>query len=150
MALLDGVNLTPRRLLAEMLSQFGVPTASHQVEQLLQMLNRFVPRQTREAHAPILFIDNADGASTSALRLLDWLAALVARRDYALRIVLTGKENLSAHVENDSMRSLARHHPATYSINPLTKQETMIYLRTRFIAAGGERSEKVFPVGVCE
>ena len=48
------------------------------------------------------------------------------------------------------MRSLTRRHPATYSLNPLTVQETVIYLRTRLIAAGGERSEKVFPVQICQ
>jgi len=57
---------------------------------------------------------------------------------------------LSALVGQKSMRSLSRRHPAAYSLNPLTPQETMIYLRTRLIAAGGERSEKVFPINVCE
>jgi hypothetical protein len=47
------------------------------------------------------------------------------------------------------MRSFTRRHPAAYSLNPLTTQETMIYLRTRLIAAGGERSEKVFTIDVC-
>ncbi len=95
-------------------------------------------------------IDNADRATPSALRLLNWLAALDARGTYALRIVLTGKGRLAALLRNDSMRSLTRRHPATYSLNPLTPQEVMVYLRTRLIAAGGERSEKVFPLEVCE
>jgi hypothetical protein len=47
------------------------------------------------------------------------------------------------------MRNLVRRHPATYTLNPLSEQETMIYLRTRLIAAGGERSEKVFPFDIC-
>lgn len=83
------------------------------------------------------------------MRLLNWLAALDVQDRYALRIVLTGKERLSALVRNDSMRNLARRNPATYTLNPLTEQETMIYLRTRLIAAGGEHSEKIFPVEVC-
>jgi type II secretory pathway predicted ATPase ExeA len=148
-ALVDGANLTPRRLVNGMLSQFGVKSASQHDEQLLQTLNNFVTQQTRGERAPVLIVDNADRATSSALRLLNWVAALDARGNYALRIVLTGKEDLSALLRNDSMRSLARRNPATYSLNPLTAQETMIYLRTRLIAAGGERSEKVFPVDVC-
>ena len=148
-ALLDGAHLTPRQLLTGMLSQFGVRTVAQDDEQLLQMLNTFLTEQTRTANVPLLFIDNADRATSSALRLLNWVAALDARGIYALRIVLTGKEKLSALVRNNSMRSLARRHPAAYSLNPLTSQETMIYLRTRLIAAGGERSEKVFTVDVC-
>ena len=149
-ALIDGTRLTPRQLLNGMLSQFDVRTASQDDEQLLQTLNRFLTEQTRKAKAPVLMVDNADRATSSTLRLLNWLAALDVRGNYALRIVLTGKEQLSALVRQKSMRNLARRHPAAYSLNPLTPQETMIYLRTRLIAAGGERSEKVFPIDVCE
>ena len=149
-ALLDGAHLTPRKLLASMLSQFDVPTASPQDDQRLQELNKFLTQQTRSGRTPVLIIDNADRATPSALRLLNWLAALDARGDYALRIVLTGKDRLASLLQDDSMRSLARRHPATYSLNPLTTEESMTYLRTRLIAAGGERSEKVFPINVCE
>jgi len=149
-ALVDGTRLTPRQLLTGMLSQFGVRTATQDDEQLLQMLNNFVTQQARTAKAPVLIIDNADRATSSALRLLNWVAALDALGSFALRIVLTGKERLPALLQNNSMRSLARRHAAAYSLNPLTAHETMIYLRTRLIAAGGERSEKVFSVDVCE
>ena len=149
-ALVDGAHLTPRRLITDMLSQFDVQTVSQHDEQLLQAVNNFVTQQTRTARAPVLIVDNADRATSSALRLLNWLAALDSRGNYALRIVLTGKARLSALLRHASMRSLARRHPATYSLNPLTARETMIYLRTRLIAAGGERVEKVFSIDVCD
>jgi len=149
-ALVDGVHLAPRRLVTSMLAQFGVNTVSEHDEQLLEQLNHFVTQQTRTARPPVLFVDNADRATPSALRLLNWLAALESHGDFALRIVLTGKARLSTLMRNDSMRNLARRHPAVYSLNPMTAQETMIYLRTRLIAAGGERSEKVFPIEACE
>jgi len=149
-ALLDGIHLTPRKLLASMLSQYGVPTTSQFDDQLLQELNKYLKQQTGSGRVPVLMIDNADRATPSALRLLNWLAALDTRGTYSLRIVLTGKERLSTLLRDDSMRGLARRHPATYSLNPLTAQEAMIYLRTRLIAAGGERSEKIFPVKTCE
>jgi len=133
-----------------MLSQYGVPESSQYDDQLLQDLNKFLKQQMRSGRAPVLMIDNADRATPSALRLLNWLAALDTRGDYSLRMVLTGKERLLTLLRDDSMRGLARRHPATYSLNPLTTQETVIYLRTRLIAAGGERSEKVFPIKTCE
>ncbi len=149
-ALVEGMHLRPRRLLTDMLAQFGVETANDHDEQLLHKLNNFVTEQARFARPPVLIIDNADLATSSALRLLNWLAALDSRGNYALRIVLTGKEGLSSLPRQDGMRSLARRHPALYSLNPLTEQETMVYLRTRLIAAGGEHGEKVFPMDVCE
>ena len=149
-ALLDGAHLTPRTLMHGMLSQFGIDTVSQHDEILLQQLNSYMTQQTRAGHAPILIIDNADRASTSTLRLLDWLSSLDAGSDVALRIVMTGKASMSTLLQQDSMRCLARRRPATYTLNPLSAQETMIYLRTRFIAAGGEHSDRVFPVDVCE
>jgi len=149
-ALVDGANLSPRRLVTDMLSQFGVQTTSQPDEQLLQQLSNFVTGETRSAQAPVLIVDNADRVTSSALRLLNWLAALDVGATYALRIVLTGKDRLSTLLQDDSTRSLARRNPAAYTLNPLTAQETMIYLRTRLIAAGGERSETVFPIEVCD
>jgi hypothetical protein len=99
---------------------------------------------------PVLMIDNADLVPSSSLLLLNWLAALEVGGSFALRIVLAGKEQLKSHVRQDGMRSLTRRNPATYTLNPMTAHETMIYLRTRLIAAGGERSEKIFPVDVCD
>jgi type II secretory pathway predicted ATPase ExeA len=149
-AMFDGAHLTPRQLLGGMLSQFDVPFTTQQDDQLLQMLNKFLSQQTRNGRPPILMIDNAERATPSALRLLNWLAALDTRGNYALRIVLTGKSRLASLLRNDSMRGLARRHPAIYSLNPLTTHEATIYLRTRLIAAGGERSEKIFPIEMCE
>ena len=149
-ALIEGIHLTPRRLLTNMLSQFGVHTVSEDDDQLLHKLNHFVTQETRFARPPVLIVDNADHATSSALRLLNWLAALDTRGNYSLRIVLTGQERLSLLPRQDGMRSIARRHPATYTLNPLTERETMIYLRTRLIAAGGDRVEKVFPMDVCD
>jgi len=149
-ALVDGTYLKPRKLLVSTLAQFGIASTSQQDDQLLLELNKFLSQQTQSKRAPVLIVDDADRATPSALRLLNWLAALDVRGDYTLRIVLTGKGRLSALLRDDSMRSLARRRPATYSLNPLTSRETIIYLRTRLIAAGGERSEKIFPVSVCE
>ena len=149
-AFVDGKHLSPRRLITEMLAQFGVGTTVADDDQLLlQQLNNFLSQQTRGGHVPVLFVDDADRASSSALRLLNWLAALESRGNFALRIVLTGKQRLAGILRDDGMRSLARRRPATYTLNPLSERETMIYLRTRLIAAGGERSEKVFPIDIC-
>lgn len=149
-ALLDGTHLTPRNLMNGMLTQYGIETVSQHDDHLLQQLNSYMTQQTRDGHAPVLIIDNADRASTSTLRLLDWLSSLDAGSDVALRIVMTGRGSMSGLLQQDSMRCLARRRPATYTLNPLSVQETMIYLRTRLIAAGGKRSEKVFPAQICE
>ena len=149
-ALVEGTRLRPRRLLTSMLSQYGVRFDADDDDQLLHKLNNFVTHETRFSRAPILIVDNADYAPPSTLRLLNWLAALEARGNYALRIVLTGQEGLSALPRRDGMRNLARRHPMIYTLNPLTERETRIYLRTRLIASGAARIEEVFSMEVCD
>src|SRR5210317_1717067 len=149
-AFVDGVHLAPRRLLSDLRTQFDLPTSIGEDDQLLQSLSNFLAQQARCGVSPILIVDNADRASASALRLLNWLAALDVRGKYSLRIVLTGKERLAGMLLDNSMSNFSRRNPSTYSLNPLTAPETMIYLRTKLIAAGGERAEKSFPVAVCE
>ena len=149
-ALLDGEKLTPTRLINGMVTQFGVHADSSDDQFRLQQVSNFLSRQTRSGKPPLLIIDNADRASPSALRQLNWLAALDESGKYSLRIILTGKGRFTNLLRHDGMRNLARRHPATYSLNPMTKRETIIYLRTRLIAAGCERARKVFPVDVCD
>jgi len=149
-ALVDAAQLTPRQLLTRMMSQFDLDCSDRQDERLLQQLSHFASQQTRLSRAPLLIVDNADLASSSVLRLLNWFAALEVRGNFALRLMLTGGDTLAGLLRSDGMRSIVRRHPPLYSMNPLTAQEAMIYLRTRHIAAGGERSEKVFTIAVCE
>jgi len=149
-AMFDGTHLSPRQLLSGMLSQFRIEFGAEHDEELLQQLNGFLTSETRSGRTPVLMIDNVERATPSAWRLLNWLAALDSRGIFALRIILSSKDSMAALLRDETMRSLTRRHPATYSLNPLTVQETVIYLRTRLIAAGGERSEKVFPVPICQ
>jgi len=133
-----------------MLAQFGVAVPTQADDQvLLQQVSSFVTQQSREGNSPVLIVDDVDKATSSALRLLNWLAALDRRGKFSLRIVLSGQDGLNEIIHDDGMRNFARRHPAIYSLNPLNKQETMIYVRTRWIAAGGERSELVFPIDIC-
>lgn len=148
-ALVTGANLSPRELLRSMLTQFGVETGTEQEDLLLQLVNEFASRQTRHGSSPVLIIDDADRAMPSALRLVNWLAALETQGKYSLRIVLTGRERLSKLARNDSLRRLAHRHPLVYTLNPLTPRETVTYLHTRLIAAGGDRCDRVFPIDVC-
>jgi type II secretory pathway predicted ATPase ExeA len=149
-ALLDGDQLTPRDLTAGMLTQFDVQTVSDRDDSLLPALSGFLAQQTEEGPPPIVILDNADRATPSALRLLNWFAALDVRGKYSLRIILTARDRLATLLKNDALRNLARRKPTIFSLNPLTSRESVIYLRARLIAAGGTQSEKTFSLDVCE
>jgi len=149
-ALFDGLGLTPRRLTSGMLSQFDIRVPSDRNEEQLQAVGAFLSEHTKNGRTPILILDDADRIPNSTLPLLNWLAALEVRGTFALRIILTGKHQVSTMLKQDALRNLARRNPRTFSLNPLTSQEAVHYLRTRFIAAGGTDSEKVFSIKACE
>ena len=148
-ALISGTRLTPRQLVSGMLSQFGVDKVPQQDEQILQAASRYLTRRFANSKTPVLFVDDFDRASESTQRMLNWLAALDCSGNSALRIVLSGKERLAALARQPLMRDLGRRSPGTYSLNPLSEKETAIYLRTRLLAAGVDRGDKVFPLETC-
>jgi hypothetical protein len=48
------------------------------------------------------------------------------------------------------MRHFERRHPTVFKMNPLSKRETVIYLRTKLISAGCESAEDVLSLNICE
>lgn len=148
-AMLDGVHLSPRQLITGMLSQFGVEMLPNYEEQTLPVVNKFLTWQTRDKRAPVLIVDNVDRTSESTRRMLNWLAALEVQDRHALRIILTGSDRLAMLIRDDSLRNVARRHPAIFSLNPLTRQEAAIYLRTRLIAAGTDDADALLPLDAC-
>jgi type II secretory pathway predicted ATPase ExeA len=149
-AVFDGANLASQPHVSNVLPQFGINVEGGKDDQLLQTLNAFVTQQAGSGTAPVLIVDNADRLEPSALSLLNWLAALDVRGRWAIRFVLTGTERLTELVADYSMRHFERRHPAVFNMNPLSRRETVIYLRTKFIVAGGANAEDVLSLDVCE
>jgi general secretion pathway protein A len=149
-AVFDGAISASKPHVSDVLSQFGFDDLAEKDDKLLQTLSAYVTQQAASGQAPVLIIDNADRLEPSALSLLNWLAALDARGRWAIRFVLTGKERLADLVADYSMRHFERRHPAVFNMNPLSKREAVIYLRTKFIVAGGENAEEVLSLDVCE
>ena len=149
-AFIDGRELAPARLVGSMLKQFGVEADTLYEERQLRALSAFLADATEQSFPPLLVIDDADRATQSALRLVNWLAALEQHGRFSLRLVLSGTERMARLAEQDSMRNLARRHPATYSLNPFGAMESMIYLRTRYKVSGATDGEELFPADVCD
>lgn len=149
-ALIDGTDIRPRELLAEMLAQYGYHTGLESTAELLQMVNVFAAQQTRSVQSPILIVDNVEHMYPSALRVLDMLANLKVQHRFALRILLTGHEGLSALVASEDILNIAKRNVGIFTIGPLSKRETMQYLHSRLKACGVQQPDDLFPVAACE
>ncbi|MDH3374986.1 MAG: FHA domain-containing protein [Gammaproteobacteria bacterium] len=149
-ARIDGTDARPRGLLVEMLAQFGYNTDLESPGELLQMVTVFAMQQTRSMQPPILIIDNVEHMYPSALRTLDALAELKVKHRFALRILVTGDEGLSALIASENLQNIAQRHFGIFSIGPLSERETQQYLYARLTACGLQQPDSVFTVSTCE
>jgi type II secretory pathway predicted ATPase ExeA len=149
-AVFDGADLALQLDARHILSQFGIDVVDEKDEWMLQTLDSYLIQQVGPGTTPVLIVDNADRLDPSVLSLLNWLADLNVRGRWALRFVLTGKEHLAELVTDFSMRYFERRHPTYFEMNPLSKPEAVIYLRTKLISAGCENAEDMLPLNTCE
>lgn len=149
-AFVDGKQLKPRLLLTRVLAQYGLANEAAPDDVLLKSVTDFAMQQARTWQAPVLIIDNVDRMYPSTLRVLNTLASVSIQGRFALRVVLTGDKGMQKLVESNGMTSFIQRDPVTFSLQPLTAKETMIYLHARLQAAGSERADTIFPFDVCD
>ena len=149
-ALIDGTDIRPQGLLAGMLSQYGYDMGLDSSSELLQMVKVFAMQQAGSGQPPLLIVDNIEHMYPSALRTLDALAMLTVQHRCAIRILLTGNENLSSLIGSESMPGIAKRQVGIFTIGPLSDQETVLYLHARLAACGVQQPDTLFPVAACE
>jgi type II secretory pathway predicted ATPase ExeA len=149
-ALVDGSRIKPRELLSRILVQFGYDTGLESTDELLKMVDVFAMQQTRSIQPPVLIVDNADRMFPSALRTLSMLARIEVQQRFAMRIILTGSEGLTALIQSDGMKNVAKRNVGVFMMGPLSLREALIYLHERLAACGVNNADTVFPVDVCD
>ena len=150
LAFISGRHIKPRALLTKVLGQFGFETGAEADDELLKALSEFAIQQTRSWQPPVVIVDDADRMYPSTLRILNNLAALSTGGRFALRLALSGDKGLQSLSQSNGMTSLIQRSPQTFSLQPLTSKETMIYLHARMQAAGSGRADTIFPFDVCD
>ena len=94
-ALVDGAQLKPRRLLTSMLLQYGLESHAEPDDELLRMIEDFACQQVCSYKPPVLVVDNVEQMFPKTLRVLNALAALDEQGQFALRIVSESPDMLS-------------------------------------------------------
>ena len=148
-AMLDGTDLRPRRMLSGILAEYGYNTGLQSTDELCQMVTVFAAQQAQSVQPPILIIDNFEHMYPSSLRILNSLAALKAKHKFAIRILLTGNDGLSELIGSKNLANIAERYVGTFMIGPMTARETMLYLHARLTARGIQQPYKMFPAELC-
>jgi type II secretory pathway predicted ATPase ExeA len=141
-ALVDGTRLKPREFLTLALTQFGYRTELESTDELLKMVNVFAMQQTRNSEPPVLIIDNADRMFPSALKTLNALAGLEVQGRFVLRILLTGRSQRTLGISGRKVLS--------FELQPMTSNESLVYLQSRLRACGVVHPDTVMPIDVAD
>ncbi len=147
---IDGAGESTHDFLIKILGQFGYPVGDDSIESLLRMTNVFAVRRACMGEPPVIVIDNADRMKSDALRILNTLAALIAQDRFALRLILTGGDDLGILVKHGSMDNLARRCSGTFTLQPMSARETRVYLHAALEACGEVNADDLLPLDVCD
>ncbi len=149
-AVVDGAGLDTTALLRAALSQFGYELEFSSVNELLNMLKVFVRQQTASGQPPLLIIENTHAMNPSALRVLCELTVLRVRQHFALRLVLASDQSMRKIVDAPAMNGISKRLTGTFTVGPLSQDETTDYLYAKMRAGGCFDPENVLPDDVCD
>ena len=134
--LLDGRELDPQQFLSKTLQQLGCQPVGSTDDELIKEISAIVREQAHSWQPPVLIVDNVERMYPSTLGIINKLAALEVDDRYALRIIFAGTRALQNLVESEGMIDVAQRNPGSFTMEPLSAKETMIYLHARLKAAG--------------
>jgi type II secretory pathway predicted ATPase ExeA len=149
-AIVDGTRLKPRKLLAQILTEYEYEPGDEPNEGFLAAIEEFAAEQAGSGQHPVLIIDNVDRMYPAALRILNTIAGLSVEGHAAIRIMMTSQHGVQTLTKSNCMATIAEREPAAHVLEPLSSKETVIYLHARLQAAGSNSADTVFPFDVCD
>jgi general secretion pathway protein A len=135
--------LTVPELLQTICAEFGVdvpppePGASG-VKVPIDALNAFLLRAHAEGRSAVLIIDEAQALAPAVLEQLRLLTNLETAERKLLQIILIGQPELREMLRRPDLEQLAQRVIARYHLGPLSRDETLSYMRHRLAVAGAQ------------
>ncbi len=140
--------VTPAEFLLTICEELGVgvePAARDSLKDLVDALNRRLLAAHAEGRRVILIVDEAQNLSAEVLEQVRLLTNLETPTQKLLQILLIGQPELRTLLERNDLRQLAQRVTGRYHLKPLSREETMGYVRHRLRVAGS--SSEIFTVG---
>ncbi len=111
----------------------------------LEMLNAFLLAQVPLGHDVVLLIDEAQDLSAELLEQVRLLSNLETDRQKLLQIVLIGQPELKRMLDDPRLRQLRQRITVRYHLEPLSREETELYIYYRMQVAGGNGRPTLSP-----
>lgn len=136
------------QLFAMINDDFGLCVQGKDKVTLLRELNEFLIDQFMEGNQPVLIIDEAQNLAYELLEELRMLSNLETDNAKLLQIILVGQPELRATLASPSLVQLRQRININCHLQPLTRQETELYILHRLEMAGDRNAVTFTPAAV--
>lgn len=136
-AYLSNTKLAFDDMLRMMLADLGVVSPSRERVEMLAALNDLLRNCAERGETVALIIDEAQNLSDETFEHLRLLSNFETFQTKLLQIVLVGQPELEAKLQRPSLRQIEERIAVRCRIDPLSRRESLAYLRYRLQRAGG-------------
>jgi general secretion pathway protein A len=130
--------LTPAEFLELALLDFGVTHVPASKAQRLWLLRNLLLKAREQGRISALIIDEAHKLSREVLEEIRLLGNFEESDEKFLQIVLIGQNELDEILNREDLRQLKQRIAVRLSIGPLASPEVGLYIRHRWLRAGGD------------
>jgi general secretion pathway protein A len=131
--------VTPVEFLLTICEELGIAIEAadrDSVKQMVDALNRRLLAAHAEGRRIIVIVDEAQNLSADTLEQVRLLTNLETPTQKLLQIILIGQPELRDLLNRNDLRQLAQRITGRYHLNPLSREETLGYVRHRLRVAG--------------
>jgi general secretion pathway protein A len=133
--------LNPRLSFSELVRmiyhELGIPCDRSDVFEMLNDLHHLLIEEYKEGRNVVLLIDEAQNLPVDTLENLRMLSNLETSKDKLIQILLVGQPELERLLNLVQLRQLKQRIAVRCRILPLSRRESLEYIKFRFAKAGG-------------
>jgi general secretion pathway protein A len=138
-ALILNPQLSTKEFLQAICEELRVPAPQDDsVKARIDALNAYLLKVHADGRRVVLIVDEAQTLSPELLEQVRLLTNLETAKQKLLQIILIGQPELRELLDRPEMRQLAQRVTGRYHLEPLTKQDTVAYVRHRMQVAGAQ------------
>lgn len=134
-ALIFNTNMRPLGFLENILREWDINFNQKRKADLYNILNDFLLSEYRKKTRVVLIIDEAQNLPFETLEEIRIMSNLNDEKIPFLHIILSGQPNLLNRLNNSKLEQLRQRVSVHYHLDPLDKEETILYIKHRLKAA---------------
>jgi general secretion pathway protein A len=139
-ALILNPQLSTKEFLESICEELRIPLpADRSTKGLIDTLNAALLQANAQDRRVVLIVDEAQTLSPELLEQVRLLTNLETPKQKLLQIILIGQPELRAILARPEMRQVAQRITGRYHLEPLTAEETVVYVNHRMRVAGAQR-----------